>query len=282
MATDISLVNNVVKITIDSGRPRQYSLATATYAFNENDVLNLTIDGQNYSVALADLRINGAGSAPVSTAAALTSLSSVFPAWNQTTYTLNEILAESNDAGANTIDNLADPTTDQQAATKKYVDDNAGGGEGGALLSATVELTNAQIIALPSTGVELVAAQGSGKIINVVSCYCVTNFASVYTGTTDASLNLMMGLAYVNSTFPDWAGALETTTRKGLKLPENSYSAGGGSFAGETIGLMSTNLTNLEDEALVLKDDYSGLSDYGGGNAANTLKVTVFYTIVDL
>ena len=41
--------------------------------------------------------------------------------------TLAQVLAEGNNADGGTIENLADPTTDQQAATKKYVDDNAGG-----------------------------------------------------------------------------------------------------------------------------------------------------------
>lgn len=47
-----------------------------------------------------------------------------------------KVTAEGFDAGTNTIDNVVDPTTDQQAATKKYVDDTVGGG-----LSAEVQPT---------------------------------------------------------------------------------------------------------------------------------------------
>lgn len=40
---------------------------------------------------------------------------------------LDDVLTEGNDGGANQIKNILDPTDDQDAATKKYVDDNAGG-----------------------------------------------------------------------------------------------------------------------------------------------------------
>lgn len=95
--TDISLVNNVVKVTPQGDTARQFSLQPASYAFNERSELQLQIGGSSYLIALADLRIAGSGSAPASTASALTSLSSTFPAWNQTTYTLNQILATSNE-----------------------------------------------------------------------------------------------------------------------------------------------------------------------------------------
>lgn len=42
--------------------------------------------------------------------------------------TLAEVLDEGNDADGASITGLADPTDDQDAATKKYVDDNSGGG----------------------------------------------------------------------------------------------------------------------------------------------------------
>jgi hypothetical protein len=41
---------------------------------------------------------------------------------------LVQVLTEGNDGGALQIKNIADPTDDQDAATKKYVDDNSGGG----------------------------------------------------------------------------------------------------------------------------------------------------------
>lgn len=80
MATDISLLNNVVQITVDGGAPKAYVQANGTYQFNAaGTILNLNLGGSNtYSITLANLRVAGSGSAPANAAAALTALSTVF------------------------------------------------------------------------------------------------------------------------------------------------------------------------------------------------------------
>jgi len=80
MATDISLLNNVVQITVDGGQPTAYGGAKPIYSFNAaGTILNLNLGGTaTYSITLTNLRIAGSGSAPVSAAAAYTALSSVF------------------------------------------------------------------------------------------------------------------------------------------------------------------------------------------------------------
>ena len=80
MATDISLLNNVVQITVDGGQPKAYVQANGTYSFNAaGDILNLSLGGgSTYSIPIANLRIAGSGSAPANAAAAYTALSSVF------------------------------------------------------------------------------------------------------------------------------------------------------------------------------------------------------------
>lgn len=48
-------------------------------------------------------------------------------AWNGEINALSEVLLKSNSAGSSAITNLADPTNDQDAATKAYVDESSGG-----------------------------------------------------------------------------------------------------------------------------------------------------------
>lgn len=81
MATDISLLNNVVQVTVDGGQPSAYADTQAKYSFDAaGAILNLALypSRDTYSVAIANLRIAGSGSAPANAAAAYTALSTVF------------------------------------------------------------------------------------------------------------------------------------------------------------------------------------------------------------
>jgi hypothetical protein len=62
---------------------------------------------------------------------------------------------------------------------------------GGGLLSATLTLTSAQIKALHATGIQLVAAQGSGKVIALVAVWCKFNYggSNAFTSGFQVSLN---------------------------------------------------------------------------------------------
>lgn len=62
---------------------------------------------------------------------------------------LEDILALGNDANGVTITNLPEPTADTEVATKKYVDDNAGG----ITISATEYDNNADALAALGVGV---------------------------------------------------------------------------------------------------------------------------------
>lgn len=85
MATvvDFTKQGNQVQVTttVDSvaGPIQCYSGFPVKYSFNAaGTLLNITFGNANsYSVALADLRVAGAGTAPASVAAALTALSAV-------------------------------------------------------------------------------------------------------------------------------------------------------------------------------------------------------------
>jgi len=143
-----------------------------------------------------------------------------------------------------------------------------GGGGGSSYLVASVELTDAQIKALPTTPIQLVAAQGAGKAIYILNANAVQKIVSngFYTNIT-ATEFLLTTQSNDNSVFIVDANALQEVT--------------GTWFCQGVVN--SFSYSNLMDNQPVrILMDNSGGGNFTGGNAANTLKVTVYYVVVDL
>ena len=167
----------------------------------------------------------------------------------------------------------------------KYLGANPPGSPGGdsLVLSATVELTDAQIKALPTTGIEIVAAQGSGKIIVPVSCTIVTNI--VTDGYDNQSADIKVGIPI--------AGSNTLNSGSWVVFDADGYGVFGSQGEKYYFNLqIGQNLddgqtqpsdfgSNADNVALKIKVT-NALGNLTGGNAANTLKVTVYYTVVDL
>jgi hypothetical protein len=170
--------------------------------------------------------------------------------------------------------------------TIKYLTANPGGSSpgGGSLLSATVTLTDAQIKALPTTGIQLVAAPGANKyILPIAASYYLDPSGGAYTGADDAGWSIAWQSEFWASSPTVMASPLQTTS-KSLGIFSLSltpvYTAG--SFTGFAVGESAGGASGIIDKPLTIEDKFNGISDYGGGNAANKLVVTVVYTIVDL
>lgn len=144
----------------------------------------------------------------------------------------------------------------------------------------TVTLTDAQIKALPS-GVNIVAAQGAGKMIWPLAVVCNLHMVAPYTGITDASIAVKVGNNTSDVLFES-QGFLEAIGDYAFSIPIGPLIAATGTFAGILTGKIGWNLASVNNTPLKLIDDYTGLSNYGGGDSANTLKVTVCYMVVDL
>lgn len=160
---------------------------------------------------------------------------------------------------------------------------NLAGGSGGSsyLVKAEVTLTNAQIKALPTTPVEIVAAQGSGKVIvPVIATAYINTSGGAYTGVTDASIVLIDNNSDYLSSVTKIQSPLGSPAANFIIIPCPYMSTGSATFSGITIS--DQNFSLPDNQSLSIKDDWGGLSNYGGGNAANTLKVTVYYLVVDL
>lgn len=158
----------------------------------------------------------------------------------------------------------------------------AGDGEietGGAteqtVLSRTVTLTNAQIKALPTTGIELVPAPGAGKMILPLDGVASFSGSSAYTNVhADASLNVM----WTGFNAHRWAAFSLLTFGADGVLPLNSVNN-----SVDPIGTSDAEVPSEFDNAsLKISASNPGLGDFTGGHASNTLKVTLLYTVVDL
>jgi hypothetical protein len=140
---------------------------------------------------------------------------------------------------------------------------------GGALIGkehvpqfADVILTNAQVLALRATPIALVAAPGLTNVLRMFShaVLVATTTAGAYTETDD---NLV--IRQTNGTGVVMSDDIETT----------------GWLDGTAIKMSSAHLKinvigGLLNKALVLHN--SGDGEFGGGNAANSLRVRCYYT----
>ena len=142
-----------------------------------------------------------------------------------------------------------------------------------AVKSATVTLTDAQIKALPTTQVGIVAAPGAGKVLFPVQWLIVADTrAGAYTNLDAAISGPNLGWpSEPAQLFSAAASAvILTTVANKISAWENLADSGG------------DNLGNLEDQPLVIGIGNGASGNLTGGNAANSLQVTVFYLEVSI
>lgn len=165
-----------------------------------------------------------------------------------------------------------------------------GSASGAAILKATKTLTNAEIKALPSTPITLIAAPTAGSRIKVIGLsYSVVFTAAAYTNVnaTYAALftyylgdptqwavtgvvNDSVGSFTRLTTFLSAANATWDVAPY-LDAPGNQWTQPIGIGHGSTNGV-----------ALALAIDNNGSGALTGGNAANSLLVTIYYTVESL
>jgi hypothetical protein len=176
--------------------------------------------------------------------------------------------------GASLVDALSAITPGTSASGKALVLDADGKIDGvtfaAGLKSATVTLTNAQIKALPTTGITVVAAQGAHLMIQPVTIAClVDTTAGAYTNIDAlAALDLEMGAVL-------YSGTLPITTPFG--------SAGITPAIIQTMEASSNSLAGagLANAALTVNVNNEGDGPLTGGHDSNSLIVTVAYLVVN-
>lgn len=178
----------------------------------------------------------------------------------------------------------------------KHVDSSGTERYAGLMQRTIVTLTDAQIKALPGTPITLVAAQGSGYRIKVHSATAtLTSTAGAYTGidAAYASVELTLGgkwigLPLINDnslTTPlaQVSNFLGTAHAKvwDIQLPyldavEGGGAAGGGQYLKYLGNSGMPTVAQIDNQPLKLSAE-NGAS-FTGGNAANTLKVSVYWS----
>lgn len=129
----------------------------------------------------------------------------------------------------------------------------------------SVSITNAQMLALRATPKTLVAAPGVGKVLEFVSATLLNDYGgTAYTETADN-----MAIKYENGS--------------GVQVSDDIEATGFVDATADTITFARKKLdgivskTNGENKALVLHNIGDG--EYGGGNAANVIRVKVTYRV---
>jgi hypothetical protein len=168
--------------------------------------------------------------------------------------------------------------------------------EVGLIKRATVTLTDAQIKALPTTPIQIVAAPGAGYWIHVFAATLHGKFTSgAYTNVNAVNAQLYLtpatGGAWLTSVIENkntyanavarlatFLGAVETIAPV-IPYQEALQSGGGSGDWGEISPSVDMGPAQLENKPVLVEIANNGDGNLTGGNAANTLVATVYYIV---
>lgn len=129
---------------------------------------------------------------------------------------------------------------------------------------AEVSLTNAEFKAIRATPITLVAAPGAGKMIEFLSAEIFFDYTGAYTESADnMAIKYTNGSGTAVSETIEATGFVDATADTAIKVAPATSAA--------------IAKTAMENKALVLHN--TGDGEYGGGNAANAIRVKVAYRV---
>lgn len=165
----------------------------------------------------------------------------------------------------------------------------------GVIRRASVTLTNANVLALPTTPVQLVAAPGAGFYLAIWKICLKANFSTAAYTNVNATFGAMYGQIgtagnysqqVVNdsattpaiSALTNFMGNADRVTHLGPYLESITVAADAG-YVLTRYNVGGIAIADEENKALFLQADNNGSGNFTGGNAANDLKVVAYYTI---
>jgi hypothetical protein len=153
---------------------------------------------------------------------------------------------------------------------------SGGGGGGDSLIqTATVTITDAQTKSLPTTPVQIVAAPGTGKrLILFTAQLIINNTAGVYSN-VDAGFYFFFTAGQESASIRNEAGWILTDgSEPGLATFVTFLALSSGVLNGD-----SDYASGYDNGSIMLKASNAAAGNLTGGNAANTIKATVYYIV---
>ena len=154
------------------------------------------------------------------------------------------------------------------------------GGGSSIVHQATVTLTDTQIKALPTTAIQIVAAPGANTAIQFqYGVITLTPSAGAYTNLhADNYLNIALGAGLIEASGYVKGYPGDTTVFTGAAFPQAA--AQGAGFFERSVIVNTFTLADVTNAALSIWWSNSD-GNLTGGNAANTLRVSVAYLLLN-
>lgn len=206
------------------------------------------------------------------------------------TITQTEAVADLELGGGVTVDNQSDPpaeVTTIVAPGASIAGDEADLSDVVSIRKAVVELTDAQIKALPTTPVEIVPSPGAGKVLLFIRGLVIVDAtAADYTnidadgsyltiGYTGGGENTTYVINDAGASLTQLSALLTGNVRAVSILPLFNFLDGWGPTNNSVPTEANLEAANIEVFAV------NG-GNFTGGNAANSMKCIVLYTVVDV